>query len=116
MNLVSVFRCCTFGINARKNKDNPLWLLLLILYIIFILALIYCKTLISIIPIFTTLLCTISTWQNNTKYLRYVFILCSVLFLFYNWIVGAYIALIGNLFEIISGAVSIIRFEKQKRS
>jgi len=116
MNLVSVFRCLSFGINARRNKDNPFWLLCLILFLIFILGLMYCKTFLGLIPIFATLLYTISTWQNNTKYLRYVFILCSVLFLFYNYMICAYIALIGNLFEIISGTVSIIRFEKGKRS
>lgn len=116
MNLVSVFRCFTFGINAKKNKDNPFWLLLLILFTIFILSLIYCKTFLGLIPVFTTLLYTISTWQNKTKYLRYVFILCAILFAFYNFKVGAYITLLGNLFEIISGIISIIRFEREKRS
>jgi len=115
-NLVSVFRCFTFSLNAKKNKENPLWLLLLILFSIFILALFFCRTLIDIIPILATFLYTISTWQNDTKYLRCIFILCAVLFLLYNFIIGAYIALIGNLFEILSGVVSIIRLEKQKRS
>lgn len=115
MNLVSVFRCFSFGINAKKNKENPFWLLLLILFIIFILALITCKNLLDIIPIFATLLYTISTWQNNTKYLRYVFILCAVLFIFYNFIVGAYISLIGNLFEIMSGTIALYRFQQQKK-
>ena len=116
MNLVSVFRCFTFSLNARKNKENPLWLLILLLSIIIIFALIYCRTLLSIIPILATFLYTISTWQNDTKYLVYIFILCAILFLLYNYLVGAYVALIGNLFEIISGIVSIIRMEKQKRS
>ena len=116
MNLVSVFRCFTFSLNARKNKENPLWLLILLLSIIIIFALIYCKTLLSLIPILATFLYTISTWQNDTKYLVYIFILCAILFLIYNYLIGAYISLIGNLFEIISGIVSIIRMEKQKRS
>lgn len=115
MNTVSAFRCFTFGINAKKNKNNSFGLLLLILFIIFILSLIFCKTFLGLIPVFNTLLYTISTWQNNTKYLRYVFILCSVLFIFYNYIVGAYVALIGNIFEIISGILSIIRFKKEEK-
>ena len=116
MNIVSAFRCFAFGINAKRNKNNSFGLLLLILFIIFVLSLIFCKTYIGLIPIFTTLLYTISSWQDNTKYLRYIFVLCSILFVFYNWIVGAYVTLIGNIFEIISGIISIIRFEKQKRS
>lgn len=113
MNLVSIFRCFSFGINAKKNKENPLWLLLLILFIIYFLASIYCKTLLGIIPVFATILYTISTWQNNTKYLRYVFIICAILYIFYNFMIGAYVSLIGNLFEILSGVISIYRFKKE---
>ena len=116
MNIVSAFRCFAFGINAKRNKNNSFGLLLLILFIIFILSLLFCKTYLGLIPIFNTILYTISSWQDNTKYLRYIFVLCSILFVFYNWIVGAYVTLIGNIFEIISGIISIIRFEKQKRS
>ena len=74
----------------------------------------YCKTFLGIIPILATILYTVSTWQNNTKFLRYIFVVCSILFIFYNYVVGAYVALVGNLFEIISGVTSIIRFEKGK--
>ena len=114
MNLVSVFRCYTFGVNAKKNRETPFWLLCLILSIIFVLAMLYCKTFLGIIPMLATILYTVSTWQNNTKFLRYIFVVCSILFIFYNYVVGAYVALVGNLFEIISGVTSIIRFEKGK--
>lgn len=115
LNLFSVFRSCVFGINAKKNKNNPLWLLIFLLLIIFILALIYCDNFLALIPVCTTILYTVSTWQNNTNYLRYVFIICAILFLIYNFKVGAYIALLGNLFELISGAISVLRFDEGKR-
>lgn len=115
MNLVSVFRCYAFGMNAKKNKENSFLLLLIILFIIFILSLFFCNTFLGLLPVLATLLYTISTWQNNTKWLRYVYVICSVIFVVYNYIVGAYVTLVGNLFEIVSGIVSIIRFEKKKR-
>lgn len=113
MNVVSVLRCYIFGINAKKNKEAPFWVLLLILFIIFILALIYCKTFLDLMPILATLLYTISTWKNDTKRLRYVYIICGVLFGVYNLIVGAYVNLIGNFFEVLSGTISIFRFKKE---
>ena len=116
LNLVGAFRSACFAINAKKNKENSFELLLWLLLIIYFIAVTSCNTFLSIIPVLTTILHTISTWQNNTKYLRYIFILCAVLFVFYNFMIGAYVALIGNLFEIISGMVSLIRFEKRKRS
>jgi len=107
MNLVSVFRCYVFGINARKNKENPFWLLLLILYVVFILALFSCKSFLGLLPVLATLLYTISTWQNNIKWLRYVYIICSIIFLIYNYLVGAYVTMAGNLFEITSGTIDL---------
>lgn len=115
MNVVSLLRCYTFSRNAKKNKQNPFWLLLLILFLIFIIAIISCKTFLDIIPIFATMLYAISTWQPDNFKLRYVFIICAFLFIFYNYFAGAYISLIGNFFEIASGSIAIIRFKKEKR-
>ena len=112
MNLVSSFRCLFFGLNSKNNKNNPFSLLLLFIFIIVILALLYCKTPLSLIPALATLLYTVSTWQNDTQFLRYIFIVNAIFFLIYNYIVGAYVSLLGNIFEIISGTISIIRFKK----
>lgn len=115
MNIVSVFRCYIFGMNSRKDKETPFWILLIILFIIFIFALLYCKTFLDLIPILATLLYTTSTWKNNNKYIRYVFVICGFLFSFYNILVNAYISFIGNIFEVISGTISIIRFRKENK-
>lgn len=113
LNIVSSCRSLFFAINAKKNKENPLWLLILILSLIFIVAMIFCNSFISLIPVLATILYSISSWQNNTRYLRIVFIICAILYAFYNFIAGAYISLIGNWFEVISGTLAIYRFQKE---
>lgn len=114
-NVISIYRCYTFGMSARKNKKSPLWVFLLIILAILISGLLFCKNYLDLLPIFATLLYTIFTWQNNTKYIRYVFILCGFIFAIYNSAVGAYISLIGNFFEIGSGIIAVIRFRKEDK-
>ncbi len=116
MDLISALRCFVFGVNAKKNKNNPFSLLLFFIFIIIFLALLYCKSPLSWIPVLATLLYTISTWQNNTQFLRYIFIIDAIFYMFYNYIVGAYVSLLGNLFEIISGTISIFRFKKKLKN
>lgn len=70
--------------------------------------------LISIIPILIGLFYTVSTWVKNTKYLRIFYIVCAVLWTFYNFTYGALTAVIGNILEIISGIISMIRFDRKK--
>lgn len=113
LNLVSASRCYIFGYNAKRNKQTPLYILLVFLFAVLVLALIFSKSYLDLMPMIATLLYTIFTWKSSTSSLRYVYVFCGILFGFYNIAVGAYVALLGNLGEIISGTVSIIRFRKE---
>ena len=52
--------------------------------------------------------------MKDAKWLRIVFLLTAFLWLYYNITMGAYVAVGGNILEIISGTISIFRFNKKE--
>lgn len=109
MNFISIFRCLVFyKYDKDKKQVNGFWLAFILIAILLV-ALFTVKSPIHIIPILISILYTVSTWQSNMKIVRIVFTVCAFGWLYYNFTVGAYTALIGNIFEISSGFISLIR-------
>lgn len=69
---------------------------------------------ISIIPILTGIFYTVSTWVKNTKFLRIFYIICAILWTGYNLKYYALTAVIGNIIEIVSGIISMVRFDTKR--
>ena len=111
MNMVSVIRCAILYF-AKKEKPSKLFLFLLLAMIVIITIFTYDGPL-SLLPAIITAMYTISTWQNNMTVIRYAFIAAGLLWIFYNFNVGAYVIIIGNIFEVISGIISLKRFQKK---
>lgn len=114
MNMVSVIRSIIFAKNAKDNKQPSVFYLILFILIIIILGLIYCRSFIALLPIIGTILYTISGWVKSNTILRYIYMICAVIFFVFNLNAGTYIPLIGNICEIISGTISLIRFKPNK--
>lgn len=115
MNIVSTTRYYIYYKNEQKGKTNSIILLLAFVFVISIIAKMTVVNIIDLIPIGITLLYTYITWQKNTKIIRIGFIIGAVIWIYYNFYVGAYVAVIGNILEIISGIVAIVRFDKNKK-
>ena len=116
MNFISIFRGLVFFKFEKENKKvSPFWLAFL-LFSILLVALLTVRTPISIIPIIISILYTVSTYQNNMFFIRLTFTLCAIIWIYYNIKVGAYTAVIGNLFELTSGIISLWRFKNGKVS
>lgn len=111
MSLVSAIRCAILFF-TKKEKPLKIFLFLLLAMIVIITVFTYDGPL-SLIPAMITAMYTISTWQNNMTIIRYAFIAAGLLWIFYNFNVGAYVIIIGNTFEVISGIVSLKRFQKK---
>lgn len=109
MNMTSVVRCLLLYYSREKPSKIYLYILVCI---ILLLGIFMYQTPLSLIPVCITILYTISTWQDDMKVIRYLFIIAGFFWIMYNFSVGAYIAIIGNVFEVISGATSIIRYRK----
>lgn len=116
MNLVSTIRSVLYAENETKGKENSNFSFIIFINVILLLGILTYDSLLSLLPIFITLLYTYATWQKNTKVIRITFLLAAFIWIFYNSMVGAYAPLIGNVIEIISGIVSIIRFDLKKES
>jgi len=113
MNFVSFGRCFLFAEKRKKEKEIPRIYLLGFILILITLGMITYNGYLSSIPIVITIFYTISSYMKNSKWLRIIFLIAAFIWIYYNYMVGAYICIIGNIFEIISGTISIIRFNKK---
>jgi len=113
MNLISCLRCLVFYFEDKKQGKISNFSLILFTFIILLLGIITYNGLISILPIIAGLLYMYSIWQNNLTTTRYLFIINALIWLCYNFTIGAHVNIIGNIFEILSGIISIIRFRRK---
>ncbi len=108
MNFVSSIRCLTF---YKSNKCNSyLSLIVFSLFVIFFGILTY-DGFLSFIPIVITFLYTVSSWVKNPVWNRVTVLFAAIVWIFYNFTVGAYITMVGNILEIISGVVALVRYK-----
>lgn len=114
MNIVSFFRCLLFGSYDLKKKKLPTLYLIIFIMIIIILGIINYNGMLSLIPVVITILYVIGSY-NDTKYFRIIFLICGIIWLYYNFTVKAYTSLIGNFFEITSGIVSLVRYRNPNK-
>lgn len=113
MNILSTIRCLILYFYDKKKKEPSKILLWVFIVIIITIGILTYSNYLSIIPIGITLLYTISTWQDDMQSIRILFVIAAIFWVIYNISVGAYTALIGNAFEITSGIISIIRYNKK---
>lgn len=113
MNIISASRCFLYQDYNKKKKDIPIIYLYIFIISIIIITIFSYKNYLSLIPPFITIIYIISSYLKDTKYLRIGYILCAFIWIYYNISVNAYVSLIGNFAEIISGTISIIRNQKR---
>lgn len=95
----------------KKGKKIPIFYLYLFLVILFIIAFFNYNGLISLFPLIINVIYFVSSYMKNPYYIRLSVTLCGFLWIIFNFSVGAKIVIIGNLFEVISGFVSLYRFK-----
>ncbi len=105
MNFISTLRCIIF----KEKEENSKWLIIFIILILLLGLLTYEKP-ISLIPVIITIFYTISSSKSNVKWNRIAVLASAFIWLYYNYKVGAYIVILGNILEIISGIVSLKRY------
>ncbi len=116
MNIISVIRYITFYKIEEKKKDQKLsiWILIAFIVSIILVGIFTYKSPMDLIPLGIVMLYTYITWQKNTKVIRYGIVIAAIVWIYYNFSVQAYISVIGNLLEVISGAIAIYRFDIRK--
>jgi len=112
MNLVSTIRCFVFYDDELKKNKTSKYSLVFFILIIILIGIFTFDRILSLIPILITLAYTYTSFQDNLSLTRYIFIIAAFIWIYYNFQVGAYVSICGNVLEIISGVISIIRFRR----
>lgn len=112
MDFTSGCRCFVFFYKNKKNQPVSKKWLFFFCFLIIGLGIIGYSGPISLIPVILTLFYTISSYSKTSNWTRIAFVVAAFIWIYYNLQVKAYVGVIGNLIEIISGFISLFRFRK----
>lgn len=98
----------------KNNKKIPLYILIIFILLLIIVSIIFYDGPLSLLPLLINILLFTSTYFINPKYIRYTMLIAGLLWGIYNIYIGAYIICVGNVLEIISATISIIRYKEKK--
>lgn len=115
MNFLSFLRLLVYYFYALLNIKMPKWILFVFITLVLLLGIITYDGLISLLPIIITVLYTYAFWQNNLNVARIIYIVAAIIWIYYNYEVGAYVGIIGNVLEIITGLISLIKYRGGKK-
>lgn len=113
--LVGMFRSIIFLKFEKEQKEVPMYVLLVVFGIILYSSFISYNDILSLIPISMGFIYSWATWQKNMKRFRIVCIINASSWLFYNFIVGAYVGVLSSIIEFIFAVISLIRFDLKKQ-
>ncbi len=114
MNFLSFLRLLVYYFYALLNIKMPKWILFVFIALVLLFGIITYDGLISLLPIIITVLYTYAFWQNNLNVARIIYIVAAIIWIYYNYEVGAYVGIIGNILEIITGLISLIKYRGGK--
>lgn len=102
---IAVLRGAFFS-NNRYRRSKVAFLVSLAL---FAAIFSYDGTFLSLIPIMNSILCILGASMKNVRNYKVVYGICSAIWIYYNYVVGAYVVIISNIFEIISATIGYIK-------
>ena len=114
MNMVSVVRSIVFYFYEKKGKSIPKWMLAVFVAVLALLGYLTYTNLLGLLPIVITVAYAYSMWQKNLVVVRWIYIIAACGWIVYNIVGRAYVSMVGNVFEIISGAVALYRYRAEK--
>lgn len=115
MNFLSFLRLLVYYFYALLNIKISKWILFVFIALVLLFGIITYDGLISLLPIIITVLYTYAFWQNNLNVARIIYIVAAIIWIYYNYEVGAYVGIIGNALEIITGLISLIKYRGGKK-
>ena len=113
-NIISALRCLLYSIFESKNKKIPIILPIIFILISLIIGFYLYENLLSLLPILISIIYIISAYQKNQKVIKVCFIICGFIWFYFNFKVQAYICMVGNVFEIISGTHALSKLKKRQ--
>lgn len=111
INLSSTVRSKIYYDNKLKGRDNNIWELIIFIGIIIISAYFTYNNYLTILVTFIAICYAYASWQRKEVITRYIFTFGAIPFMYYNFSVGAYFFVIGNIVELVSGIIAIARYD-----
>lgn len=97
----------------KDKKEIPVILLIIFITLLIVASIITFDSLVSLLPLIINLAYFISSYFKNPIYIRIVMLVCGFIWLIYNICIGANIIIIGNILEIISAIISLVRYKNK---
>ena len=112
--IIAIVRSLIFLKYEQQNKKMDLLPLIALLIPISLGAFLGYSNILSLLPIVSTSLYTISLWKGNLKRFRIVCIITSTMWLAYNIVIFAFAGIISNVIELIGGFKAINKAKKEQ--
>lgn len=113
--IVSTIRALIFYKYTKNKQEIPIYWLIIAEIITIIMGGITYQNIYSIIPIIIGCLYTYGTWQKDLKKTYTIGIIASLGWIIYNILIGAYIAAVCSVLELISSAKGLSKLNKKKK-
>lgn len=114
-NIISIIKSIIFYGYEKENKKIPgAYLIIFEIIVVISLVLTY-NGLYSIIPAVIALVYTYGTWQKNLKTTYKIGVVASILWIYYNLKVGAYVSITSSVIEFIASVRGLINLRDGKK-
>lgn len=111
--MIAILRECVF-LNQKKGEENNLWLVFF-LFLAVCSAIFTWQGMMSILPVFGSILSIISFWKHIPSLSRGLAVPISVSMLTYDILCGSYAGILNEVLTLISSAIGIIRYSDHKK-
>lgn len=115
-NVLTIVKLIVCYFNEKKGKGNPTWQALLFCGLSIVLGVFAIKGWYSVIPIVNAVIFTLGIWQDNPIFLRVMAGICSLLWIVFNFAVGAYVAAAYSAVEFIVVVVTMVKLIRQSKT
>ncbi len=116
MDIAALASSIMFYYNNKNTKKTPPYMLIIFILLMGITGIFTIKDLNSSIPIVMSIIFIYAIWQDNVSLIRLVSLIKSYTYILFNFVIGAYVSVIGNVIIIISALIAIIRFDFKKKN
>ena len=110
--IIALFRNLLFIYNEKKDKTNPVWVLVLFSIVAIILTVFFYKTPADLLPCALTIIGIYSYWVKNTKVIRYSNLLISICYILYGISLKSYFSIFCEIYIIINTIIGYFKYEK----
>ena len=117
MDIISLIRTYTFYSYESLNKKVPFKALIIIeIFITLIGVFTFNGNIYSLLPIVIGIVYSIAMWQKDLRITYFTAALTSVVWIYYNFVIGAYIATFASVIELFASIIGFLKITFRNNS